>query len=124
MAWRKVLKSVREGLEIEDAFARLGILPDEIDPYLDQKPHRRRQILRAEAEFRAKMTEIVSESATVRRDSKSAQWLLKRKVKERNQMTLKFEGPTAATLTLDLPTNGRETDAKSETTAGPTDPIR
>lgn len=107
MSWKKVLEGVRSGLEVGDACALVGVLPDEIDGYLDASPRRRRELARVEAEFRREMVGVVVEAVQIKRDSKSAQWLLKRKLPDRNQMQLKFEGQAPVTLTLDMPDNGR-----------------
>lgn len=109
MSWRRFLDNVRAGLEPLDAAALEGVLPDGLDTYLDKTKKRRKQLAKAEAEFRKEMTQIVSEAAAVKRDAKSAQWLLKRKVPPERapQLSLQFDGP--AKLTLDMPDNGRET---------------
>lgn len=115
MSWKKVLEGVRTGLELEDAFARVGILPDEIEPYLDRRKNRRRHLARAQAEFKLDMTQIVKESAEIKRNAQSAQFFLRRKEQPRNQLSLRFESEGPATLELELPENGRTNEATPPT---------
>lgn len=107
-------------MEVEDAFALEDILPEEIDTYLDEASTRRRQLRKAEAEFKQSLTAVLVEAIEIRKDTKSAQFFLKRATKDRNQLSLRFEGSAPATLTLEMPDNGRTSEAAARTT----DPIR
>lgn len=121
MVWKRFLERVRAGAEVEDAAALEGILPGEIDSYLDRTPTRRRALAAAEAAFRVDMTRVLSDAAQVKQSISAAQALLKRKLPNRNQLRLDFErGPIA--ITLDMPDNTREN--ADTPTEGSTDPVR
>jgi hypothetical protein len=94
-----LLNDLRAGLVLEDAAALQGVEAEEIE----NDPEVRKQVRKAEAEFAQRMTRILVDVAEVRQDVKSATFLLKRPKRNRDQMTLRFEGSTV----LELPSNGR-----------------
>lgn len=83
----------------------VGVLPPELDAWLDQVPEGRRQIARAEARFRLMMTAVVVEGAQVRRSVQAARHFLARPARS-NQLTLQF-GSLPTKVAVDLPSNGR-----------------
>lgn len=99
------LEYLSQGASIEDAAALVGVLPPELDAWLDQVPDARRQVARAEAKFRLTMTAVVVECAQVRRSVQAARHFLARPARS-NQLTLNFAN-TPAKVELDLPDNGR-----------------
>lgn len=100
------LDHLRSGLSEEDAAALVGLLPDELDGWLAGVPDAKRQVLRAQAEFRARMTRVLVEAAEVNRSVTAAKHYLTRPARER-QLKLDFTPADNVTVTLDLPPNER-----------------
>lgn len=100
------LELIEQGLSVEDAAVLAdSILPEEVDAWLDQIPEGRRQLARSEAKFRARMHKVLIDAAEIRTSVTAAKHYLTRKTDNRDQMKLDFTG--TATVTMDMPDNGR-----------------
>lgn len=98
------LDHLRAGLAEDDAAALVDVLPEDLDAWLATVPDARRQMAKAQAEFRLRMTRVLVDCAEVTRSVTAARHFLQRPVRSK-QLELDFAGK--ATVVLDLPDNGR-----------------
>lgn len=106
--FRKFLEHVENGLSAEDSAAlTCGVLPAEFEGWLETFENGRRELVKAEAKFRLRMTTVMVDAAEIKRSVTAAAHFLKRKEPNRAQMSIDFSGSGPAKLVLEMPDNGR-----------------